>query len=165
MRLITIFLVLLTLTAVAFAAEKPKEAPPTFKPGADVALELTVRAPEGWNINYLLPVQVIFDEEYLRKAPFSVNNTSFSFKLKEYADEAVFTVPVKLNAKASAGDLKIPFKLDYSICNVESDECTFDTVDFNVGLKVESSAPAGEKNRALSSGTLKSVLNLRPAMP
>ncbi len=164
MRLITGITALLALLLLTAAAkDKEKDPDPTFRPGADVLIELTVKAPRDWQLNYMLPVQVLFDEKQLKKAPFSVEEPAISFKLEEYTDEAVLTIPVRLRDSADPGELTVPFSLDYSICQVESGDCTFNVQDVEVLVQVELSAPKDSKLRALASGSLRAALQLPPA--
>jgi hypothetical protein len=163
MRQITGILLLLALLLLCAAADdKEKEPDPTFRPGAEVSIELTVKAPRGWQLNYLLPIQAIFDEKQLKDAPYAPVSNTVSFKLKEYAEEAVLTIPVKLKKSARPGEVEVPFGLDYSICNIESEDCTFNVQSARVTADVETSAPAGTKNRALATGSLKAIVQLPP---
>lgn len=161
MKVIFVVLASCAMLLLTAAANKPGE--PTFKPGAQVTIDLTVKAPQGWRINYLLPVQVMFDKQVLKQAPFTVDKSTLSFTLKEYAEETVLTIPVKLKQNAKPGQLTVPFDLDYSICEKKSDNCTFDVEDVDVKVLVEEGAPDGSRERALAAGHLPAIVQLPPA--
>lgn len=164
MKLITGILALLALVLLTAAAEeKEKEPHPTFRPGADVLIELTVKAPGGWQLNHLLPIQVLFDEKQLKSAPFAVDDTNLSFKLEDYTEEAFLTIPVRLKDGTRPGEVSVPFSLDYSICQAESGDCTFNVQNIEILVNVELSAPKDSKLRALKSGNLRAAVQLPPA--
>lgn len=165
MRLIFGIAVASMLLLATAAADKEPEPDPTFRPGAKVSLELTVKAPKGWELNYLLPIEVVFDEKQLKKAPFTVEKSSLSFKLKEYTEQAVLKIPLELKPESKPGEIAIPFDLDYSICELESDHCTFSVQDIEIPLKIESTAPKGSKSRALKAGSLPATIQLPPGTP
>lgn len=164
MKLTTGLLAILALLLLTAAADKKDKDPdPTFKPGADVSIELTVKAPKGWHINYMLPLTVIFDDKLLKDEPFTVDKTVLSFKLKEYVHETVLDIPVHLKEDVKAGKLTVPFDLDYSICEETTENCTFDLQDIKIPLQVETEAPKGSKDRALAKGDLPATIQLPPA--
>jgi hypothetical protein len=166
MRFITgLFALLGVLLLMAAADEKDKEPDPTFRPGAEVTIELTVRAPKGWQVNHLLPLQVIFDAKQLKDAPFTVEETTLTFELEDYADETTISIPLKLSKDVGPGRLTVPFDLDHSVCNKETLKCTFALQDVAVAVTVEQSAPENSKNRALAVGSLPATLQLMPAAP
>ncbi|HES58463.1 MAG TPA: hypothetical protein ENO21_03435 [Firmicutes bacterium] len=163
MKLITGITALLALLLLTAAAEnKEKEPDPTFRPGADVLIELTVKAPRDWQLNHLLPIQVLFDEKQLKAAPFAVDESTISFKLEDYTEQAVLSIPVRLKDSAKSGELTVPFALDYSICQAESGDCTFNVQQMEVLVTVELSAPKDSKLRALTSGSLQAKVQLPP---
>lgn len=138
-------------SSTAFA--KKEAAPPSFKPGAEVTLAITIKAPRQWKLNHLMPLTLSFDEEYLKDAPFSVKESSYTIKLDHYLPRLTVAIPVELNGNLEDGRLRIPLSLIFSICNEVTEFCAFSVETVNVPVYVQAKAGAGEKNQALDSGT------------
>lgn len=137
--------------AAGSKADKPM--PPSFAPGAEVTLALTIVPPEQWQLNYLVPLRLQFDEEYLKDAPFSVDHAVWDFKLKSYLPRYTAEIPIMLSDDLEDGPLLIPLEVLGSICENSGESCTFSRDNFSVKLTVLSKAPPDTKNQALSEGT------------
>ena len=150
----------LAVFPVAFAAEgegkdeEQKQVPPSFKPGAQVTLAVTVQAPERWLLNYLVPLRLQFDEEYLEKAPFTVEQAVWDFSFDKYIESYTAKVPLLLSPELPDGVLVVPLVVMCSICDEGGESCTFSNEDLAVPLVVRAEAGADEKNQALNKGEL-----------
>jgi len=127
--------------------------PPSFAPGADVTLALCVKAPSQWELNYNVPLRVQFDEEYLKEAPFTVKKTVWDFTFETYLPRHTIEIPIYLKLGIDDGKLKVPFKVQCSICELSGESCTFCMENVNFPVEVLSVAPADSKNQALDEGT------------
>jgi hypothetical protein len=137
-----------------------KPVPPSFKPGAEVTLAITLQAPEHWHLNYLVPLRLQFDEEYLEEAPFSVEKPVWDFSFDDYVESYTARLPLVLGADLPEGVLTIPLRAMCSICDESGESCTFSQQDAAVPLIVRIEAPAEQKNQALLSGELPYALKL-----
>ncbi|MBN2082071.1 hypothetical protein JW859_07670 [bacterium] len=127
--------------------------PPSFAPGANVTLALNLKAPSQWHLNYLVPIRVQFDEEYLKEAPFTVKKTVWDFTIESYLPRHTIEIPVYLKLGTDDGTLKVPFKLQCSICEMSGESCTFCMENVSFPVEVLSTAPADSQNQALAEGT------------
>jgi hypothetical protein len=134
------------------AGAEEKALPPSFAPGATVTLALEIRPPEQWQLNYLVPLRLEFDEEYLKEAPFTVKQAVWDFTLKSYMPRYTAEIPLTLNTDLADGALTIPLKLMGSICESSGEMCTFCIENVTVKLEVLSVAPPDTENQALSTG-------------
>lgn len=153
------------LLAVLAAAEsdKPEKAPdPTFRPGAKVNLRLTLHAPEGWHLNYLVPLRVQFDPEQLRKLPLVVGKITWEYKLDKYQPQYELSIPVKVAKGADDGTLHFTLTAAAGICDEPVTQCTFVNEDVPVELTVQAKAVKGAKGQALAKGALKAEHRFSP---
>ncbi len=167
MRVIAGLLLIMLMTVPALAAEgaggasgPTKPEPPSFQPGAEVELVVTIKAPKGWAINYLAPLRFEFGKDYVagEEQPdgmqFNVSKSQWDFALEEYQKEYTASVLIQLDAKLPDGEITIPLIILCSICDDAGDACTFGTEEISVPLVVRSKAPKTEKNQAQAEGTL-----------
>lgn len=144
---------LISLAGLASAAEdEKKQAPPTFKSGADVELQVTLKSPKKWKINHMMPLSFTFDEEYLKTAPFKAEEASQTIKLEQYASDLTVVIPVTLNKGLADGKLSIPIAVTFSICNEVTDFCAFSQETISVPVVIQAVADPEGKNQALTSG-------------
>ena len=141
------------------AEEKPL---PLFKPGAEVTLALTVKAPKHWVLNYLVPLRVSFDKEQLKKAPFSVKQLDWDFEFEEYTGEYVASVPVKLQRNLPDGEIEIPLTVQCSICTDTGDQCSFAAENANVVVQILAKAPEDAKQQPVAKGEMPAAVRLVP---
>jgi hypothetical protein len=139
-----------------------EKALPLFKPGAEVALALTVKAPKHWVLNYMVPLRVSFDEEKLKKAPFTVKQSDWDFEFEEYVGEYVASVPVKLKQNLPDGEIKIPLMVQCSICTDSGDLCSFAAENASVVVQVLAKAPEGAKQQPVAKGEMPAAVKLVP---
>ena len=111
--------------STARAAEKKDKLPPSFKPGADVTLYITLNSPADWHLNDKVPIVFNFDEEELKKLPFSVEKTKWEFSIDKSTERFTALIPVKLSKKAPEGTVNIPLSVECSICTDETGSCAF----------------------------------------
>jgi len=153
----------IALLAGSPAAKEPeKELPPSFKPGANVTLAVTIEAPKQWAINPYQDIKLVFDEENLKNAPFSVEGTEWVHPAKKfdpehpeikYEDFCVIEIPIKLASNITEGTLAVPITLHGGICDPVSEYCKGGIVEeVSVRVLVKAKAPDGTKNQALSQG-------------
>lgn len=135
-------------------APAAKEPPPTFAPGAEVKLLITLQAPEQWVLNYLVPIRLQFDEKALKEAPFKVSQSVWDFKIEHYVPRHTFELPVVLKTGLPDGEVKIPVQVMCSICAAGGEECTFAMETIVAKVKVQAKAAEGAKNQALAKGSL-----------
>jgi hypothetical protein len=136
--------------ATARAEEQPL--PPSFAPGAKVTLALTILPPDQWQLNYLVPLRLQFDDEYLKDAPFTVKQPVWDFTLKSYMPRYTAEIPIQLNADLADGELVIPLEFMGSICESSGESCTFCRENVKFQLTVLSEAPPDTDNQALNEG-------------
>jgi len=154
--LVTAIAGLLLVVLAAAESEKPEKAPdPTFRPGAKVNLSLTLRAPEGWNLNYMVPLRVQFDPEQMRKLPLVVDKITWEYKLDKYQPEFELSIPVRVAKGAEDGTLRFTLSAAAGICDEPVTQCTFVNEDVPVALTVQAKAAKGAKGQALAKGALK----------
>lgn len=142
----------------AAAVEKPQ--PPSFAPGAAVTLALTILPPEQWQLNYLVPLRLQFDEEYLEDAPFSVEQAVWDFSFKSYMPRYTAEIPIQLDPSLADGPLAISLEVFGSICEASGESCTLAKENLTVELMILSEAPPDTENQALSKGTAEDTLRL-----
>lgn len=145
----------LLLAGLSSAAAPEAAAPaPSFRAGAEVALGLTVYAPEMWVINPGVPFRVTFDQEALKAAPFKIDKAVQDFKLKNYVGEIYVELPVKLNKDVTEGELSIPLKIECGICTADQESCTTTSGEATVKLQVRNEPAPGSKTSALKKGVI-----------
>jgi hypothetical protein len=135
-------------------ATADEEAPPSFRPGAEVRILLEVLAPKQWKINHMVPLRLEFEEEYLKEAPFAVRQPVWDFKLEHYAPSLTAEIPVKLSEDLLDGLVVVPLALACSICNEVGDSCAFVMENVSVKVRVLADAPPDTENQALVKGSL-----------
>jgi len=141
--------------------EEKAPPPPSFKPGAQVNLALTLKAPRGWNLNYMVPLRFEFDKEYLKDAPIKVKQQTWDFNIESYLPEATFVIPVTLKKGLKDGDLSIPLPIICSICESSGEMCTFCMENMTIKLVVKAEPAEGDgKHQAQDKGTLESTHRL-----
>ncbi len=134
------------------AQSKKKATPPSFQPGAEVTLAITIKAPREWVINYMVPFQARFDDEDIKKAEFSVEEATNRFEFEHYLPEITFEIPVTLSSKLKDGKITIPVYVDCSICDEVSGQCTFASEIVMAKVRILSEADPEEKNQAQKAG-------------
>lgn len=141
-------------TEVVLSADSApaKETVPSFAPGAAVTLKITLVAPEQWNLNYMVPIRLQFDEKLLKDAPYKVSKTTWDYTIKHYVPRQTFELPITLAKSVADGTLDVPVNVLCSICTVAGDECTFAMDTAVVHIKVQAKAEPGAKDQALSKG-------------
>jgi hypothetical protein len=167
MRVIAGLLLIMLMTVPALATEgsggtgdSAKPEPPSFQPGAEVELAITLTAPKGWAINYLVPLRFEFGKDYVKSdeqpdsTEFSVNKPQWDFTLDEYQKQYTASVLIQLDGKLPDGEITIPLTILSSICDDAGDACTFCTEEISVPLVVRSKAPKNEKTQAQAEGTV-----------
>jgi hypothetical protein len=170
MRNIRIAMVLLLgLCCVLFTAAAkpaPKTAPKTppvaaasFKPGASVILEITLKSPENWKLNHLAPMRFSLDKDQLKKGAISASKSSWDFKLKDYAKSYTATIPITLGKGVKEGKLSVPIDIACSICDDPGDQCTFANEKMTVSIVVKA-ANGGDPAQAVAKGTCKTSYRL-----
>lgn len=158
MRVTTLsILLILALCAVLLAAakapaSKPAPPKPVFRPGASVTLEVTLKSPEDWKLNHMVPVRVSFDKDQLKRKSFSASKESWDFKLPTYVKQQILTIPITLSKKAPDGTLAIPLDIQCSICDDPGTQCTFANERLTVNVEVRAKAPAGSSAEPLAKG-------------
>jgi len=152
--IMTICLAVLSLSMLAHAARDEKQAPPSFKPGAKVEVLLSIDCPKGWAHNPNVPLTLKFDEEYLKTAPISVSQPSFSAKFEGHPHSVQLKVPLTLSGKLANGELKIPAQVDAFICLDDESICVVASEAVTIRIMVQDKAAKGEKNQAQGKGSL-----------
>lgn len=145
----------LLLAPAAFAAEeeqKEQQPPPSFRPGAEVELQVTISAPEKWHLNEGLAVTLSFDEEYLKKAPFSTKSSEVSISTEPGDLSTQLSMKITLGSELPDGSLSLPLDLMCVVCDKTGDNCVMISESFSAVIEVRSSAPKDAKNQALKSG-------------
>ena len=136
------------------AAEKTPP-PPSFQPGAQVVLAVTLKAPRSWNLNYLVPVRLQFGKEYLKTAPFKVKKDTWDTTIESYLPEYTVEIPLALAKDLEDGSLSIPIEVMCSVCEASGEQCTFAMETMQPELIVRNEAGEDdEENQALAEGTL-----------
>jgi len=147
---------LLLAVLASAASDKPEKAvDPTFRPGGKVDLHLTLRAPEGWHLNYMVPLRVQFDPEQMKKLPLAVDKITWEYKLDKYQPQYELTIPVRVAKGAEDGTLRFTLSAAAGICDDPVTQCTFVNEDVPVELTVQAKAAKGAKGQALAKGALK----------
>lgn len=150
-------------TEVQLAAEKAPAKPPTppsFAPGAEVTMKITLEAPDQWNLNYMVPIRLQFDEKQLKGAPYKVSKSTWDFTIKHYSPKETFELPITLAKSAPEGKLEVPVAVLCSICADTGEECTFAMETAVVDIKVQAKADPGAKDQALARGAVSCVHHL-----
>jgi len=129
-----------------------KQTPPSFAPGAEVTLKITLQAPDQWVLNYMVPIRLQFDEKQLKDAPYKVSKTTWDFTIEHYVPRQTFELPITLAKGVADGTLDVPVGVLCSICAGAGDECTFVMETAVVHVKVQAKAEPGAKDQALSKG-------------
>lgn len=146
-------------TAAETAAETP--VPPSFQPAAKVTLAITLQAPRNWNLNYLVPVRLQFDKEYLKTAPFKVKTEQWDTTIKSYVPEYTIEIPITLAKDLADECLAIPIEVICSVCESTGEQCTFAMETMQLKLIVKSEAgDDDDDNQALAKGTLEYTYRL-----
>lgn len=161
MRIVRINAVLLLglACALALAAAKPAPkqaaAPPvSFKPGASVTLELTLKSPENWKLNYMAPVRLSFDKDQLKKGAITASKSSWDFKLKQYSKSYTASIPITLGKNLKDGRLAVPVDIACSVCDDPGDQCTFANERMIVSIEIKA-ANGGDPTQAAVKGPVK----------
>lgn len=128
------------------------EQPPSFRPGAEVTLAITLKAPKYWQLNYLTPLRLQFDEKYLKDAPLAVKQAVWDFELDSYLEQYTAEIPIRLGRGVPDGNLEIPLEILASICESSGESCTFCNENISVDVAVMRIAPPDTENQALSEG-------------
>jgi hypothetical protein len=116
---------------------------PSFKPGADVTLEIKLKAPGGWKINYVPPIRFSFDAEKLKSAGFTVSKAQWEVKPGKYVKELTVSIPIKLKSGLKDGTLSVPVDIACSICDEPGVHCSFANESMTLKLDVKAKAPQG----------------------
>jgi hypothetical protein len=156
-------LALLLLVVSAAWAEEEAEAEkciPSFRPGAEVTVGITVHAPETWSLNPGIPLRVIIDQELLKTAPFTVGKAQQDFKLKTRNAQAYVEIPVTLKQAVVDGELTIPVTVQCGACTEDEAQCSVFESKVDVPVLVRSSADDGEEEQALKRGTVTADVQL-----
>lgn len=137
------------------AAAMARPVPPSFQPGARVVLALKLQAPQDWGLNYLVPIRLQFDKEYLKTAPFKVDQAIWDTTIESYLPEYIIEIPVVLDTRLADQALTIPIDVQCSICESTGEQCTFCMETLTVKLQVKRAPAEGDgANQALAQGTL-----------
>ena len=140
------------LSAAKPAAPKPQPEKVYFRPGAVVTLELTLKSPEDWKLNHMVPIRFTFDKDQLKRKSFSAAREFYDFKLQAYVKQHTVSIPITLSKKAADGTLSIPLDIQCSICDDPGTQCTFANERMIVNLDVRAKAPAGSSADPLAKG-------------
>jgi hypothetical protein len=155
-------LLLLTFSAVRAEdeAEAKKSIIPSFRPGAEVTVGITVHAPAAWSLNPGIPLRVSIDQKLLKTAPFTVDKAEQDFKLKHRNHQAYVEIPVKLKKAVVDGELTIPVTVQCGACTEDEAQCSVFESKVDVPVVVRSSADDGEEEQALKRGTVTADVQL-----
>lgn len=140
-------LVMLALCAALLLAAKPAAPqaapqPAFFRPGAKVILEVTLKSPEDWKLNHLVPIRVSFDKDQLKLKAFAVSRDFWDFHLDAYTKQHTLSIPIVLSKSAADGTLSIPLDIECSICDDPGTQCAFANERMTLNLEVRAKAPA-----------------------
>lgn len=136
----------------AQADGEEEQQPPSFRPGAEVTLAVTLKAPKYWQLNYLTPLRLQFDEKWLKDAPLAVKQPVWDFELDSYLEQYTAEIPVRLGRSVPDGTLEIPLEVLASICESSGESCTFCNENISVDVVVMRIAPPDSENQALGEG-------------
>lgn len=137
-----------------------EQQPPSFRPGAEVTLAITLRSPKYWQLNHLTPLRLQFDEKYLKDAPLAVKQPVWDFELDSYLEQYTAEIPIRLGRNVPDGTLEIPLEILASICESSGESCTFCNENISVDVVVMRIAPPDTENQALSEGAAESTHRL-----
>jgi hypothetical protein len=146
--------------SAAQASDEDEQQQPSFRPGAEVTLAITLRAPKYWQLNYLTPLRLQFDEKYLKDAPLAVKQPVWDFELDSYLQQYTAEIPIRLGRSVPDGTLEIPLEILASICESSGESCTFCNEHMVVDVAVLRDAPPDAENQALSEGAAESTYRL-----
>jgi len=144
----------------AQADDEQEQQPPSFRPGAEVTLAITLRAPKYWQLNYLTPLRLQFDEKFLKDAPLAVKQPVWDFELESYLEQYTAEIPIRLGRSVPDGTLTIPLEVLASICESSGESCTFCNEHIVVDIMVLREAPPDTENQALGEGAAESAHRL-----
>ncbi len=162
-KLITIAcLALLAMSMLAQAAKEEKKAAASFQPGASVELLVSVDCPKGWVHNPMMPLKLSFAEKYLKTAPFTVKQASFSIQPEGHPTSLTIKVPIQLKGQLPDGELKIPAALEAFICTEDESMCIMASEEVSLRVSVRAKADKGAKDQALAKGQLPLKHRLAP---
>jgi hypothetical protein len=135
----------------------PGGAEPCFAPGAKVTLIVTVKAPKDWHLNHFVPLKVEFDEDYLKRAPFKVEQAKWSFPLPDLPRQLQswdLQIPILLEPDIGSGRQLIWLKLYVGLENDPGSLCAYPSANVYIPLQVAPSRDSGGRSAALPGGEL-----------